>query len=237
MISKRVQLKERVYLLHTITSKTTEALTAGSQIVISFVIPSLSYIKKFVVHTSEIIKEVRARGITNLDEIGLYADGGTKVAKSIGKKRTVGAIKKADTEHISLALSVSCGQSENTEDNSYKSNAMSLDDCSFAEEQQFENDEKIMDQGSSNDSDEEKDDDTKAMKNLGKSQNKHIVNNQAGDDYGPILEATGREHRRQIYVSLPSGQSFSLNSGQQLRIDLGFVNGNQYVTIATQNKE
>ncbi|KAA6399150.1 MAG: hypothetical protein EZS28_005325 [Streblomastix strix] len=71
---------------------------------------------------------------------------------------------------------------ENTEDNSQKSNAMSLDDCSFAEEQQSENDEKIMEQGNSSDSVEEKYNDTKAMKNLAKTQNKRIVNNFAGGD-------------------------------------------------------
>jgi hypothetical protein len=41
---------------------------------------------------------------------------------------------------------------------------------------------KLWRKGSSNDSDEEKDDDTKAKKNLEKSYNKHVVNNQAGDD-------------------------------------------------------
>ncbi|KAA6375081.1 MAG: hypothetical protein EZS28_029391, partial [Streblomastix strix] len=106
----------------------------------------------------------------------------TKVDKSKGKKRTGGAIKKIDPEQVSLALSISCKKRENTEDNSYKSNAISLYDCSFAEKQQFENDEKIMEQGSSNDGDDEKDDDTNAKKNLEKSYNKHVVNNQAGDD-------------------------------------------------------
>ncbi|KAA6402073.1 MAG: hypothetical protein EZS28_002407 [Streblomastix strix] len=210
---------------------------------------------------------------------------------------------------------------ENIEDNSYKNNAMSFDYCSFAEEQQSENDEKIIEQGSSNDGDEEKNDDMKAMKILAKSYNMHIVNNKTGgdcifrsvsvalyegedqfeyvreiacnylearkneDDFmyqfvsteeakiekiekeknfnryiqaeveenidqyiakmssshewadGPILEATGREYRRQINVSLPSGQSYSLNHGQRLHIDLGFVNCNHQITFVNRNKE
>ncbi|KAA6369213.1 MAG: hypothetical protein EZS28_035260 [Streblomastix strix] len=158
MISKRVQLKERVYLLqfkqtsqllkHQIKvykhcqGHITEALTAGSQIFISFVISSRSHVKKFVashqlpfyktfdltqnineahyasnmrdqfrkVYTSEIIKDVRARGISNMDKIGLCG-WRTKVDKSTGKQRTGGAIKKTDPEHVSLALSISCGKS------------------------------------------------------------------------------------------------------------------------------
>ncbi|KAA6387355.1 MAG: hypothetical protein EZS28_017114 [Streblomastix strix] len=188
-------------------------------------------------------------------------------------------------------------QSENTEDNSYRSNAMSLDDCSFADEQQSENDESIMEQKSSNESDDDDDEDMKVMKNLAKMQNKRIVNNLAGGDCffrsesvalyiqlrinsteeakiekmkkkkknvnrymqaeleenidqyiarmrsshewadGPILEATGREFRRQISVTLPCGQDYSLNLGQRLHIDLGFVNGNHYVTFVNHNKE
>ncbi|KAA6355904.1 MAG: hypothetical protein EZS28_048569 [Streblomastix strix] len=58
---------------------------------------------------------------------------------------------------------------------------MSLDDCSFAEEQQSGNDEKILERGSSSDC-EEDDDDMNAMKNLVKTKNKRIVNNLAGGD-------------------------------------------------------
>ncbi|KAA6400440.1 MAG: hypothetical protein EZS28_004040 [Streblomastix strix] len=54
---------------------------------------------------------------------------------------------------------------------------------------------------------------------------------------GPILEATGREYMRQINVSFQSGQSFNLNPGQRLHIDLGFVNRNHYVTFVTHSKE
>lgn len=60
-----------------------------------------------MIYSSEIIKNVCAQGVINLDEIYLCADGGTKVAKSKGKKNTVGAIKKKQTQEIFLLYSLS----------------------------------------------------------------------------------------------------------------------------------
>ncbi|KAA6391603.1 MAG: hypothetical protein EZS28_012871 [Streblomastix strix] len=152
----------------------------------------------FQEYTSEIIKDVRTRGKINMDEINLCEDGGIKVAKSKGKKWTVGAIKDTDPGLNSPVLS-------------FLRKEVSISNIHYW---RYE---------------------AEVEENIDQYIAKMSSSHEWAD--GPILEATGREYRRQINVSLPSGQSYSLNPGQGLHINLGFVSGTHYTTFVKHNKE